>query len=183
MIQKMQGLAELAADFRKLSAGVEAKAARRMVASGAGVVRDEAKRVALGAGLKLTGALIRNIAIKREKTPAGLVQYNIGVRHGRHLTAKVRRGAFTTVISKSGRAERRFENDPWYWAILHGGTKAHTIVASRGHALKIGNRFVHQVNIPAIAPVPFIAIAMERQRANVLLVYSQRLQEFLSTGR
>ena len=45
----------------------ETKTARRMVATAGGIVRKEAKALALSQGLKQTGSLIKNIAIKREK--------------------------------------------------------------------------------------------------------------------
>ena len=80
------GIGQLQKSFANLKQDMLIKTSRRMVASGGGVVRTEAKKIAQSYGLRKSGALIRNIAIKRERNaPAGTEQYNLGVRHGRDL--------------------------------------------------------------------------------------------------
>jgi HK97 gp10 family phage protein len=112
MDEKIEGLGQLHAAFSSLGKDMEVRASRRMVVAGGGALKKEAKRLALSFGLKRTGALINNIAIKREKTPAGITQYNLGERHGRDLTKK---GAkkLRLKVGKSGRVV--YANDPFYW--------------------------------------------------------------------
>ena len=74
------GIGELSRKFSELAENMKQKTARRMVATAGGIVRKEAKALALSQGLKQTGALIKNIAIKREKNvPEGVEQYHLGV--------------------------------------------------------------------------------------------------------
>lgn len=100
---KIEGGAELAAALRSLSDDMSKKVARAAAMSGAAVIRAEAKRLAEAQGLKKSGSLIANIAVKRERAAPGEYVYHVGVRHG-----------------KGG--HRKGTNDPWYWFLHEFGT-------------------------------------------------------------
>jgi HK97 gp10 family phage protein len=114
------GMADLTKKFAALKE--LGRGARRAVLAAAQVLRSEAKSLARQQGLLRTGALIRNIAIKRERTPESLVQYHLGVRHGRDLTRKQKSTGRVTV-NKAGRIVKRYENDPYYWRFHELGYK------------------------------------------------------------
>lgn len=118
----ISGFAELEKTLKGMKEDIAKKAVTSATAAAASVVRAEAKKRAKAHGLELEGYLIDNIAYKKEKTPAGLTQYNVGVRHGqggrRKHTAK-RRMYFT----KKGKRRFRYENDPFYWRFHEFGTK------------------------------------------------------------
>lgn len=117
------GIGQLQKNFMNLRQDMVLKTSRRMVASGGGVVRTEAKRIAQAHGLRKSGALIRNIAIKRERNaPAGTEQYNLGVRHGRDL-GNGRKVVKYLVQNSRGRIVTKRENDPFYWRFLEFDTK------------------------------------------------------------
>lgn len=166
----------LVATFGRLGQDMELRGSRLMVAAAGGVVRKEARAIAQTAGLRRTGALIKNIVIKREKTPKGVTQYNLGVRHGRHLGRAAKK---TLAVAASGRIVTRYENDPWYWAILHGGAKPHEIRARKGGALSFGGRTVQVVMHPGIKAVPFISLALERKQYDALEAMKARLETVL----
>lgn len=130
------GGSSLHARFKSLTADMRRKVAPRMVASGARELRKESKSLAKQHGLKKSGALIRNIAIKRErKAPPGTVQYNLGLRHGRALGngKKVKK---YLALNKSGRVVVRRANDPFYWSFLEFDTKHRKGTSFIAQALK-----------------------------------------------
>lgn len=117
------GIGQLQKSFANLKQDMIIKTSRRMVASGGGVVRTEAKKIAQSYGLRKSGALIRNIAIKRERNaPAGTEQYNLGVRHGRDL-GNGKKVVKYLVQNSRGRIVTKRENDPFYWRFLEFDTK------------------------------------------------------------
>ena len=117
------GIGELSQSFQGLKSGMETRVARLMVAAAGGVVRGKARGIAQAKGLRKTGALIKNIVIKREpQAPAGTAQYNLGVRHGRNLTKKQKTNS-KLAINKTGRIVKRYEDDPYYWRFPEFGTK------------------------------------------------------------
>lgn len=120
MTAKIEGLTELRARFGAVKEDMKLRTSRGMVVSAGGVLKREAKRLAQSYGLRKTGALIANIAIKREKTPEGIAQYNLGVRHGRDLGRKAKK---ILAIGKSGRVVTKRLNDPYYWRFLEFTTK------------------------------------------------------------
>lgn len=145
------GIGELGEMFSRVKKDMVEKTSLRMVASAGGVLRTEAKRLALSQGLKKSGALIRNIAIKRErKAPPGVAQYNLGVRHGRHLGNGKKVIKFLA-LNKRGRVSVRRENDPFYWRYHEFGTK----------------------HLPAR---PFIQQSVENKRAEALAAMEARLK-------
>lgn len=114
MAEIITGLGPLTEAFAELG-GVDAvRVSRLMVARGGRILKKEAQTLAQGYGLRKSGALINNIAIKRENTPDGVTQYNLGVRHGRDLTKKAKKAAGLKI--RKGRIVRA--NDPFYWRFL-----------------------------------------------------------------
>ena len=120
---KIIGIEGLQAKFLELRQDMTIKTALRMVASAGSVLRTEARSIAQSYGLKKSGALIRNIAIKRERrAPSGTEQYNLGVRHGRDL-GNGKKVIKYLEVGKSGRVLMRRQNDPFYWKFLEFDTK------------------------------------------------------------
>lgn len=117
------GIGDLSQAFKGLKTGMETRVARVMVAAAGGVVRKAARANAQAEGLRKTGALIKNIVIKREpQAPSGTAQYNLGVRHGRNLTKK-QKAKSKLAINGAGRIVKRYEDDPYYWRFAEFGTK------------------------------------------------------------
>lgn len=133
MAEKIEGVAQLTKAFAEVGRDMQTRTARGMVVSGGGVLKREAKRIAQSLGLRKTGALINNIAIKREKTPDGVAQYHLGVRHGRDIT-KAGAKKLLLKVGKSGRIVRA--NDPYYWRFLELTTKRRTGTSFIGAALE-----------------------------------------------
>lgn len=146
----MEGISK---NIKKIKSDMRIKVSRRMVASAGGVLRKEAKLLAKRHGFNQSGALIRNIAIKREtKSPSGTEQYNLGVRHGKNLTKKNKAGKFLA-LNRNSRVVTRFVNDPFYWWFLERGhkvvtrsTQGLTQKARRGNATRFvkGKSFIEQ---------------------------------------
>lgn len=120
MAEKIEGLGGLRAAFAEISRDMRTRTARAMVVAAGGVLKREAKRLAQSQGLRKTGALINNIAIKRERTPDGIAQYHLGERHGRDLGRKAER---KLVVGRNGRIVSKRTNDPFYWYFHEFGTK------------------------------------------------------------
>lgn len=118
------GIGEMRQNFAQINdAAIQTRIGRRMVAAAGNILKAEAKSLATQQGLRRTGAMIKNIVIKREtKAPPGTVQYNLGVRHGRGLTKKQKLGKLHAV-NKSGRIVTKYIDDPFYWRFLELGTK------------------------------------------------------------
>ena len=133
MADRIEGLTALRASFAEIENGMKNRTARGMVVSAGGILKREAKRIAQTLGLRKTGALINNIAIKREKTPDGVAQYHLGVRHGRDIT-KAGAKKLLLKVGKSGRIVRA--NDPYYWRFLELTTKRRTGTSFIGAALE-----------------------------------------------
>lgn len=110
---RIEGLGDLRKAFGELAHDMETRSARLMVSSAGGVVKNKAKSIAQAKGLRKTGAMINNIVIKREKNvPDGVVQYHLGVRHGRQLGSKAKK---VLAVKKSGRIGIKYVDDPFYW--------------------------------------------------------------------
>lgn len=114
------GIGELRQAFAQLK-DID-RGARRIVVAGGQVLKRKAKAIAQAKGLVRTGAMIKNIAIKRERTPTGEAQYNLGVRHGRDLSRKQKQNS-KLAVGRNGRIVKRYENDPFYWRFHEFGTK------------------------------------------------------------
>lgn len=114
------GIGDIKKTFDRLRSDMITKTARRMVASGGNVVKKEAKAIAQSKGLKISGAMIRNIAIKRERdAPQGTEQYNVGVRHGRDLGKKHTK--YLAYSKRKGRVMIKRKDDPFYWRFVELG--------------------------------------------------------------
>lgn len=108
---RVEGLAGLLANIKQVGLNVVRESVGA-TAAGARVIAKQAKVNAKAHGLVASGALVKNIAIKRDKgAKAQTVQYNIGVRHGRHARKTER----IAQRSKSGGITYRYINDPFYW--------------------------------------------------------------------
>lgn len=119
----IRGLGNLQGEFKSLDMDIRDRTAKRMVAAAGGVLKKEARAIALRKKLFKSGALINNIVIKREpKAGHGVEQYNLGVRHGRGLGNGKKVIKFLAVNSK-GRVVTRRKNDPFYWRFLEFGHK------------------------------------------------------------
>lgn len=155
MTIEILGLGDLRKSFAGLRDEMKMKTALRMVASAGGVLRTEAKRIAQSRGLRKTGAMIRNIAIKRERrAPAGTTQYHLGVKHGRDLGKRaIKYLAIGSRGKRRGRVVTRYKNDPYYWFMVNFGTKY----------IKPGYRFMED--------------ALENKRAEAIAAMEKRLQQ------
>lgn len=126
MAVKIEGIGELSRAFAAVAADMKGTAARRIAVAGGSVLRKESQIVAQGLGLRKSGALLKNIVIKRERNaPAGTEQYNLGVRHGRDL-GNGKKVIKYLAVSKTGRVVTRRQNDPFYWSFLEFTTKRRT---------------------------------------------------------
>lgn len=175
--EKIEGLTELRASFVNVADDMRLRTSRSMVVSAGGVLKKEAKTLAQSQGLRKTGALIKNIAIKREKTPEGMAQYNLGVRHGKDLGRKAKKAL---TVGKSGRVVTKYLNDPFYWFYLEfgrdkykGSTRAKNMSGKR-HRMKTTKTVVGRVQA-----TPFIAPALVNKRDEAIQAMEERLQKSL----
>lgn len=112
MSVQISGLIELEQALQGLEKKLATKIARRAVARGAGVIRAEARTRAKAQGLVNSGALVKNIALKREtKTARTRTEYHVGVRHG----AQAKNARKIQVRERSGKLRTLYQNDPFYW--------------------------------------------------------------------
>lgn len=117
MAVNITGVSEIKQAMSQLSSDLQQKVGRKMVAAAANVVKKQAKANVQAKGLIKTRTLVNNIVIKREtKAPAGTIQYNVGVRHGKNLTRKQKQAV--KFVRSSGRIGKRYLNDPYYWRFL-----------------------------------------------------------------
>lgn len=174
---KLIGIEGLQAKFLELRQDMTIKTARRMVASAGTVLKKEAKAIAQSNGFKRSGALIRNIAIKRESAaPAGTEQYNLGVRHGVNLTKKAREKS--PLELRKGRV--RYADDPYYWGFLEFGW----IPRGPGKALRGGTRMKMAMrNVQSgkrIPGKPFIGQALVNKQQEAVAAMQDRLDKDLA---
>lgn len=194
MAEKIEGLSELKTAFAELSKDMELRASRAMVVAAGNVLKKEAKRLAQDQGLRKTSALINNIAIKREKTPVGIAQYHLGVRHGRNLGRKAQK---VLTVKSSGRIGVKYLNDPYYWWWVERGHKIVQRASGKAGAggttryqqrLKDG-RIVwrekkweadsitgrRRLSTGSVPPHPFIEPSLENKREEAVEAMKQRL--------
>lgn len=107
----MKGLKELLDNLDSLNVSVRS-AGRGACNAAAQVVKKQAVANARAHGLVSTGALVQNIAVKRERgTPSTWFEYHIGVRHGRES-----KGAEKIAVRNSnGKIVYEWTNNPFYW--------------------------------------------------------------------
>jgi len=176
------GVVSLANKFKVLGRDMETRTSRVMVVAAGGVLKRRAKAIALAKGLKRSGAMIKNIAIKREtEAPAGTAQYNLGVRHGRDLTKKQKAKPGKLAVSQGGRIVKRYEDDPYYWAWVERGHKVvarASAVDRRGIAAR--RRGATGKTVP---PHPFIEPALEQGRGDAIEAMDKALDKELKKAQ
>jgi len=175
--EKIIGLEDLRKGFQSVSKDMALRTSRAMVVAAGGVLKKEAKTLAQRQGLRKTGALINNIAIKREKTPEGIAQYNLGVRHGRDLGRKAKK---VLTIKGNGRVSTKYADDPFYWSFLEfgrniyrGSTTARNMNSKRKRMRTTKNA------VGRVKATPFIAPSLENKRAEAIEAMKKRLQKTL----
>ncbi len=171
------GIEGLRGKFLELRQDMVQKTSRRMVASAGGVLRKEARAIAQSHGFKKSGALVRNIAIKREsKAPQGIEQYNLGVRHGVNLTKKAMEKS--KLVLRKGKI--RYADDPYYWSFLEFGW----IPRGPGQALRGGTRKKQAIrNAQAGRRIPgrsFIGQALINKKDEAIAAMEDRLTKDLA---
>ena len=194
------GIEGLQAKFLELRQDMTIKTARRMVASAGTVLKKEAKAIAQSKGLQISGAMIRNIAIKRERNaPEGTEQYNLGVRHGRDLGK--RHTKYLALSKRKGRVIIKRENDPFYWRFVELG---HKIVGRATGAEGVGiTRYVttlrngekanrtrkyqldsitgrNRHSSGVVEPIKFIQPALENKQQEAIAAMEDRLDKDLA---
>jgi len=174
---QMSGLKELDSALKDLDKKLATKIARRAVAKGAGVIRTEARTRAKALGLVLSGAMVKNIALKREpKTPRTRTEYHVGVRHG----AQARNAKKVIGKKQNGKLSVTYENDPYYWWWVEFG---HRIVprksATTGGSITKRRRSATQT-VPA---KPFLRPAYEAKREAAAQMIADTLRTELLKAR
>jgi HK97 gp10 family phage protein len=178
------GLQSFNSSIATLKDDMQKKVAFSAALMGANVIKREAKAIALQKGLELTGALINNIAVKRESNPPlGVAQYNLGVRHGRELGSKAK---VVYSVRADGSIKKAYVDDPFYWWYLEFGTKPHTETGGGGRKLAFEASgkpvFAMKVGNPGIKPLPFIGPAFENKSDAALQAMSDRVALFIEKG-
>lgn len=193
------GLDGLLDQFKRLSANMTEKTARRMVATAGGVLRKEAKAIAQAKGLNRSGSMIRNISIKRERNaPEGTEQYHLGVRHGRNLGK--RNTKYLAFSKKKGRVIIKRRDDPFYWRFIEFG---HKVVSRESGVLGSTDVFHNRLSkywklrtvkrtlsndsitirrrspLGFVEPVPFLRPALENKRNEAIEAMKKRLEDDL----
>lgn len=197
------GIEDLVASFREVREDMGSKVARRMVVAGGKIVRERAKANARANGSVISGAMVDNIAIKREtEAPDGTAQYHVGVRHGNQQTRKVRAKGQRRLVVSRGRIVQRRDNDPFYWKFVERG---HRVVpasvadgnttfvqklrdgklvtrkrAFTGRSLRARRRAAAQ---GVVGMKPFIEPALEQERGNALAAMGRTLTRWLDSER
>lgn len=197
------GIEDLVASFREVREDMGSKVARRMVVAGGKIVRERAKANARANGSVISGAMVDNIAIKRETgAPDGTAQYHVGVRHGNQQTRKVRAKGQRRLVVSRGRIVQRRDNDPFYWKFVERG---HRVVpasvadgnttfvqklrdgklvtrkrAFTGRSLRARRRAAAQ---GVVGMKPFIEPALEQERGNALAAMERTLTRYLESER
>lgn len=161
MTVRIEGLSELRQSFSGVATDMRTRTSRLMVAAAGGVVRKEARSLAQAQGLRMTGALIKNIVIKRDRSPDGLAQYSLGVRHGRAMGKKAPR---RLVLAKNGRVVSAVIDDPFYWWFLENGRNVYHGDGKRRRNIR-----------SRVEATPFLAPALENKRADALDAMATRL--------
>lgn len=193
----------LTAAFREVRDDMGLKVSRRMVVAGGKIVREAAKAIARANGSVISGAMVENIAIKREsKAPEGTAQYHIGVRHGRDQTRKARKDGTKRLVVRKGRIVTRRMNDPFYWRFVERGHRVVPATAAGGtttftqrlrngkvvtrkrlfgtNGMRARRRMASQ---EVVGKKPFIAPALERNRDAAITEMGRTLQRYLDRER
>lgn len=196
------GLGDLTKLFGKLKDDMKLRTSRRMVAAAGGVLRKEARAIAQSKGLKVSGALIKNIVIKRERNaPEGTEQYHLGVRHGRGLGNGKKITKYLAYSKRKGRVVIKRKDDPFYWRFVEFGHKivgrstgeSGTGITSYVTTLRNGEkanrtRKYHLDSITGrrrgskdmVQPIPFIGPALVNKKQEAIAAMEDRLNKDLA---
>lgn len=177
------GIGELGSAFRELKADMEARTARAMVVSAGGVLKRKAKKIAIANGSRRTGAMIKNIAIKREPSaPPGTAQYHLGVRHGNDLSSKQKAASKQLYVNGKGRISVRYVDDPYYWRWVEQG---HRIVARADSRAgkNVSRRARRAAATGKVDAKPFIGPALEQGKTEAINAMDARLQRELAKAQ
>lgn len=190
------GIGELAQSFRELKTEMETRTARAMVVAAGGVLKRKAKQIAIANGSQRTGAMVKNIAIKREtQAPVGTAQYHLGVRHGSQLTSKSKKAGKRLVVRGNGRIGVQYVDDPYYWKWVEKGHKIvgrepvedgvttyqttlrNGKVVTRKKAFSgAGLRARRRASSGSVAAKPFIGPALEQGKSEAIEAMAARLE-------
>lgn len=174
MASTIVGISDLVQKMSQLEDSIKVKVGRKMVASGAGVIKRQAKANIQAKGLIKSKALLNNIAIKREsKAPKDTIQYNIGVRHGKYLGRK----AQTKLVRKKGRVTKRYVNDPFYWSFIEFGRN---VYKGAGESSGKAKRKVASSKVPAQR---FLSKAFDEKQTEALSQMERVLDKELLKAR
>lgn len=167
-------VSKLAAAFRQVGDSMRLRVARVVAFAGASVLRATARRLASGLFKRRSGALLSNIAVKREvrRAPPGAVEYDLGVRHGKNLTRKAK--AVQRLSVKGGRIVSRYVNNPIYWLFLERGWTPRSAANPRR------SRGVSRS--PKVPGRPFIGASLPASQDAVLRAMEDRLEKELRKG-
>ncbi len=114
------GLQDLLDNLDLLEVSVRS-GARGAVNAYAQKIKAKAVENARAQGLVSTGALVKNIAVKRERfNPPNLIEYAIGVRHGHGAKGAEK----IAVRGPDGKIRMQYTNDPFYWWFWENGYNA-----------------------------------------------------------
>lgn len=192
------GLDGLGQKFAALRTGMETRTARLMVVAAGGVLKKKAKAIAQANGSVRTGAMVKNIAIKREPSaPAGTVEYHMGVRNGGQLTKKQKSTAKLSVNS-IGRIVKKYADDPYYWRWVERGRRIVPRAKAGEQSFTASTYYIRLRNgkivprtakratqslrsrrraaVAAVAAKPFLAPALEQGRQEAIDAMATRLQ-------
>jgi HK97 gp10 family phage protein len=163
-VAEIRGLQELLDNLEAVHVSVRS-AARGATNAAAQVVKRQAVENARAQGLVNTGALVNNIAVKRERgTPPNIVEYHIGVRHGREAKGAQK----IAVRGRDGSIQFEYVNDPFYWWFWEFG---HYNVLLRRHvAARAFLRPAMETKAPELLQVmrDYLAQRIERVTAKAL---------------
>lgn len=192
------GIGAMSQNFRALRTGMETRVARLMVVAAGGVLKKKAKAIAQANGSVRSGAMVKNIAIKREPSaPAGSVEYHMGVRNGGQLTKKQKSTA-KLAVNSVGRIVKKYQDDPYYWRWVERGHRVvprailgdksftastyYTRLRNGKLAVRTAKRATQSLRsrrraaIASVAAKPFLGPALEQGRQEALDAMARRLQ-------
>jgi HK97 gp10 family phage protein len=164
---KLTGFSQLSNTFKQVKTNVQDRALVRMVASGANVVKKTARKIVQSKRIVKSGALLNNIVLKREHdVPPGVVQYNVGVRHG------PRGGKVKVVgVNAGGGVKVSYPDDPYYWWWVEAGhayvAKGQKIKTVRDHKQNKRVR-VYPQGTRVVGKKAFLQPAFEQRQQGVL---------------
>lgn len=114
---EVRGLQELLANLEDLNVSMRS-ACRGAVNAAAQDVKRAAIANARAQGLVNSGALVNNIAVKRERgTPETITEYHIGVRHGKESKGTQR----IALRGSDGKIRYEYTDNPFYWHMWEFG--------------------------------------------------------------